>query len=584
MPITASMGALSYTRTSITVDYWYLQFTDPVVLTNIVNDEKKLYLTTTSGLTQDEYVGLIRIDTNINPRITWEKQIARQWPSYSTTATQTNTTFDYITVASNSGFTVGDPIRFSGTVFGGVVANTTYYVLSKVSTDRITISLNRGGTRFNTGNATGSMTVSIYYNINPGVSYPPINSLSTKINSFNSKIDFCGGLYDVQISPTTNRSVGIFGYVASFDTNGSNFTIKDATSNNMIWIGEPNIWTLDVTPLNSTDYFTINSRQMPAGANNSANTLQVTTFARYNSGVQVYEKQFQGPLANLQATSYEGFSGLDNNNNIITVNQHSDLTNTHGRAGWNQLVQKFNPTTGNVTWTSTLYIQDVPTPTNEWPQNLSGAVNDVPGNATYVITREERLIPPTNTRGGFIFKFNNNGLILWQKHINEFQPIKVCVDVSNNVYIVGQNYQSGGAGPGDIYLTKFDSNGNLLWSNILTDTTDQFNLRAADITVYDGDMYIAGNLYPYNTGVPIGGMLFKLPADGSIPGSGTYPISNNVVTYPLTYASVSLTISNSNVLNSRTSFQTLTSTASVLAIPTTANTSNKDPYALTVIV
>ncbi len=74
----------------------------------------------------------------------------------TTTATATATN-DRITVASTDGFATNDPIIFTGTTFGNVVAGTTYYVSEVVSTTQLTISTLVNGAVFQLNNASGSM-------------------------------------------------------------------------------------------------------------------------------------------------------------------------------------------------------------------------------------------------------------------------------------------------------------------------------------------------------------------------------------------------------------------------------------------
>lgn len=74
----------------------------------------------------------------------------------TTTATVTATN-DRITVSSTDGFATNDPIIFTGTTFGNVVAGTTYYVSEVVSATQLTISTLINGSVFQLNNASGSM-------------------------------------------------------------------------------------------------------------------------------------------------------------------------------------------------------------------------------------------------------------------------------------------------------------------------------------------------------------------------------------------------------------------------------------------
>jgi hypothetical protein len=83
-----------------------------------------------------------------------------------TTVTSSTTGTDVFTCDSTAELYVGMPIQFRGTVFGGVLINTTYYVKDIITDTTFTISASRGaapaytpGTIFALTTATGSMTI-----------------------------------------------------------------------------------------------------------------------------------------------------------------------------------------------------------------------------------------------------------------------------------------------------------------------------------------------------------------------------------------------------------------------------------------
>ena len=66
---------------------------------------------------------------------------------------------DLITISSSSGFSVGSAVTFYPTVFGGLVAGTTYYILTIAAISggaQITVSLSPGGTRETLSSASGT--------------------------------------------------------------------------------------------------------------------------------------------------------------------------------------------------------------------------------------------------------------------------------------------------------------------------------------------------------------------------------------------------------------------------------------------
>lgn len=82
-------------------------------------------------------------------------------PSVTTAATVTETT-NIITCLSTTGFSVGRPVTFSGTVmFGGIDENTTYYIKSVINSTSFTISSTPNGSTFILTSGTGFMTVTL---------------------------------------------------------------------------------------------------------------------------------------------------------------------------------------------------------------------------------------------------------------------------------------------------------------------------------------------------------------------------------------------------------------------------------------
>jgi len=75
------------------------------------------------------------------------------------TVTQVEGSTDLITISSSSGFSVGSAVTFYATTFGGLVAGTTYYILTINAITggaQITVSLTPGGTRETLSSASGT--------------------------------------------------------------------------------------------------------------------------------------------------------------------------------------------------------------------------------------------------------------------------------------------------------------------------------------------------------------------------------------------------------------------------------------------
>ncbi len=99
----------------------------------------------------------------------------------------------------------------------------------------------------------------------------------------------------------------------------------------------------------------------------------------------------------------------------------------------------------------------------------------------------------------YLTKFDPSGNVLWSRQIGTTksdESFGVAVDGSSNVYITGTTSGSlGGANEGedDIYLTKFDSSGNVVWTQQIGTEDDDF---AQSVTVdSSGNIYISGGTY-----------------------------------------------------------------------------------------
>jgi hypothetical protein len=100
-----------------------------------------------------------------------------------TASEATNDTFTCDTVAL---LYIGKPIQFTGTVFGGVAINTTYYVTSIPTATTFTISATSGGGTFALTTATGSMKANT---INPTPVSLPITNIVAVDGTFTMTID-----------------------------------------------------------------------------------------------------------------------------------------------------------------------------------------------------------------------------------------------------------------------------------------------------------------------------------------------------------------------------------------------------------
>jgi hypothetical protein len=90
-------------------------------------------------------------------------QLAWTPDNVTQTATATASGTNRITVGLSTGFSIGDPVVFSGTLLsaGALAENTVYYVKTKPTTSTLTVSLTRGGDTVVLENDSGSMVVTV---------------------------------------------------------------------------------------------------------------------------------------------------------------------------------------------------------------------------------------------------------------------------------------------------------------------------------------------------------------------------------------------------------------------------------------
>ena len=108
------------------------------------------------------------------------------FPALITPVTAADATDDTFTCTDTSQMYVDQPIRFTGTVFGGVAINTTYYVKEVITETTFTISATQGGGTFALTTATGSMRAD---RAPPTAVNLPISNIVAANGSFTVTID-----------------------------------------------------------------------------------------------------------------------------------------------------------------------------------------------------------------------------------------------------------------------------------------------------------------------------------------------------------------------------------------------------------
>tara|TARA_X000001036_G_C20657836_1_gene797731 strand:+ start:16 stop:1497 length:1482 start_codon:yes stop_codon:yes gene_type:complete len=204
-----------------------------------------------------------------------------------------------------------------------------------------------------------------------------------------------------------------------------------------------------------------------------------------------------------------------------------------------------------------------------WDTNFSGArgnlvcnTNETNNPAYWLITNphpsnqsvylaklpENNITSPTWVRkisGGSMYYPGTTGSV----GTSTGTPCRPIVDSSNNIYIAWGDRVGNSSGADRASIAKYDSSGNLQWSNTIvinTGTgTNQFNPHSLRLSDDEEDLYVSVERGRPDSSENGSGMLFKIPADGSLTSSSAVSLGGGTFTYntqTYTEAAGSLTV------------------------------------------
>ena len=244
------------------------------------------------------------------------------------TCTATEGTYEIITCDSTAGFYLDMPVQFTGIVFGGVTAGTTYYVRSIPSATTFTIAATPGTTAgpaalVNLSTASGSMTVS------------PVNYMYV-----------ASGSYDATVIPKTASNTTIL--TTTVTSNGTNATgnlITVSSTANFV-VGYPVAFSGTISNVFATSTY------------GTGNVITVSSTAGMVTGGRI---AFSGNVfGNLSPTTYYIGNIFSGNSNITVSTTYlgSNLALTAGTTTGNCDVS-FNGIMGNLSGNTEYFVQSV---------------------------------------------------------------------------------------------------------------------------------------------------------------------------------------------------------------------------------
>jgi len=166
-------------------------------------------------------------------------------------------------------------------------------------------------------------------------------------------------------------------------------------------------------------------------------------------------------------------------------------------------------TAGGVTFNYTVDTVGIPTftvsadATGDW--TVGNTVTTILGTSFGVLSPDDDMVVKVGAVSGadagtIVAKYQSNGTLLWQKFILNRSSGSNCsgadadIDQYGNVYVCGTY---GGFSGSSMYLSKFDINGNKLWTQIVDGTCD--DITCSIVVGDDNYLYMSGTVDPSST-------------------------------------------------------------------------------------
>ncbi len=182
----------------------------------------------------------------------------------------------------------------------------------------------------------------------------------------------------------------------------------------------------------------------------------------------------------------------DSNGNVYISGYTSGSLNGTNAGSFDAWIAKYDGQ-GNLLWTKQFGTSE--------SDISSGVATDSNGNVYISGSTSGSLNGGTNAGSGdaWIAKYDTQGNLLWTEQLGSSgrdDSNGVATDSNGNVYISGFTYGSlsgTNAGSGDAWVAKYDAQGNLLWTEQLGSSKDDFSEGVA--TDSNANVYISGYTY-----------------------------------------------------------------------------------------
>lgn len=155
-------------------------------------------------------------------------------------------------------------------------------------------------------------------------------------------------------------------------------------------------------------------------------------------------------------------------------------------SNWQSLVVAKYSASGQKLWSTVWSIPDTNVPMT------TQMTVDVTGNVFIAGTR----VNSGSANGGTLIKFDSTGSFQWIRNINPFnwsaQGSGVSTDIDGNSYLTGAASRTGN-GQADLYIAKYSSNGNLLFSDVYDGPVHKDDSGRGVLVNSDGSFIVYGN-------------------------------------------------------------------------------------------